>query len=600
MRQKTKMSEEDLYIVTTSEPETVPDLSNKIVYLGDWCLEESQKSFDKNLTNKILSYHWDNRKKLLDDYTRLSETYENLLIDLSDVLNTYHQVQKSVKYWRILIGPWLLMYLHVFYDRYESIKNAFDQFKINKVIFLKHGHNDFIPNDMLDFSNDAISDLWNEHLCQKIISHLFSAHISVKYVKKLSKNKKNDEIKVNSFKQKAKLFFSGTLNKFFNSSQDKVFLYKPGVKFWIIARSQFHLGQFPRFTKNIKIPKFTVNSQLRELFSKLSAKKHYETVFEQIAFNLIPHFFPLTYLEGYKDFLKVILSENLPKNPNVICTSTSFQDDDGFKLYTAEMLEKGGRLITTQHGGHNGMTPFAPGEDHAIAISDKFLSWGWSDIQRPNVKPLGNIRYAGDRMTHNSNGPALLLTFDTTRYAYHMITLPLSSQWLYYFEYQKKFLRALPPKIRRNVLLRIKKAEFGWSVFERLKDFMPELSTEHANQHIRKSVRKSRIYICTYNATTFIEAINWNIPTLIFWDPVYFEVIDEVAEYLEKFKALGIFHTNPQSAADKLTEIWNNIDEWWFSDVVQKLRKEFLNNYSKPVDKPSIRFYEELKDLCKK
>ena len=592
---RTKMSEEDFYIVTTSEPETIPALTNKVVFLGAWCFEKNQKLLNKNLALKVVSYHWDDREKLRDDYKHLSDTYESLLIDVSNVLNSCHGVEKSVKYWRILIGPWLTTYLHVLYDRYECLNKAFEEFDINNVIFLNHAKGEFIPNEMKDFSNDVISDLWNEHLCQKIVLRFFSNRISVKYVERKVNRTKNDEIIRLSFKRKTKLFLTNFFSNFFDASQDKVFLYKPGVPLWVVAQCQFHLRQFPRFTKRFSVLKFVSHDQLREVFGRLIAKKPRDDVFEQLALSLMPHFFPLSYLEGYEDFLKLTCNANVPKNPDVICTSTAFVDDDGFKLYTAEMLEKGGKLITTQHGGHNGMTPFSPNESHGIAISHKFLSWGWQDIERPKVKPVGNLRYAGDRVRHNPNGPALLLTFDTTRYAYHAMTLPLSSQWLDYFEFSKEFLSALPAEIRKNIVVRTKYAEFGWSVFERVKDFMPDLLTDHAERSVRKSVRKSRIYISTYNATTYIEAINWNVPTLIFWDPVYFELVDEAAAHLEKLKAVGIFHTTPQSAAAKLTEIWNNIDGWWFSDVIQEVRKEFVDTYSKSVDKPTRAFYQELK-----
>ena len=43
--------------------------------------------------------------------------------------------------------------------------------------------------------------------------------------------------------------------------------------------------------------------------------------------------------------------------------------------------------------------------------------------------------------------------------------------------------------------------------------------------------------------------------------------------------SVGIFHYDPLSASEHLINIWNDIEYWWFSDKVQKIRNEFCMNY---------------------
>ena len=56
---------------------------------------------------EMIPYHWDDRNKLYNDYQYLNIIYENTLKAMQKQLNEIHQVDHSLRYWRILIGLWL-------------------------------------------------------------------------------------------------------------------------------------------------------------------------------------------------------------------------------------------------------------------------------------------------------------------------------------------------------------------------------------------------------------------------------------------------------------------------------------------------------------
>jgi putative transferase (TIGR04331 family) len=85
-----------------------------------------------------------------------------------------------------------------------------------------------------------------------------------------------------------------------------------------------------------------------------------------------------------------------------------------------------------------------------------------------------------------------------------------------------------------------------------------------------------RIYIATCNATSFLEALNWNIPTIIFWNPKYNEFNERSKVDFELLKSVGIFHETPESDAKQLLEVWDNIQNWWNDDSLQNVRENFL------------------------
>ena len=92
---------------------------------------------------------------------------------------------------------------------------------------------------------------------------------------------------------------------------------------------------------------------------------------------------------------------------------------------------------------------------------------------------------------------------------------------------------------------------------------------------IWSQIKKSRLCICTSNSTVFLETLSRNFPTLIFWDPKYNEISFEAEPFIEELVAAEILFFCPSAAAKKVNNISENVNDWWFSEKVQKARKIF-------------------------
>ena len=79
----------------------------------------------------------------------------------------------------------------------------------------------------------------------------------------------------------------------------------------------------------------------------------------------------------------------------------------------------------------------------------------------------------------------------------------------------------------------------------------------------------------------YLETINLGIPTVFFWDPQYFEIRENVIPYFNDLKSVGIFHESPQSAANHINKVWNDVESWWNSEEVKKIVNSFQDNFSK-------------------
>ena len=87
-----------------------------------------------------------------------------------------------------------------------------------------------------------------------------------------------------------------------------------------------------------------------------------------------------------------------------------------------------------------------------------------------------------------------------------------------------------------------------------------------------KARQFAELYSCAY------------MPTIIFWNPEYWHLHESCASIFEKLRAVGIFHTSPESAAHHLINIWDDVGSWWKSSEVQDVRKLYCKDYANIVD----------------
>lgn len=108
-------------LVSTALEETWPKDGAPIIFLAEWCKLYERNHIWQDLDYEVVPYHWDDRKKISNDYIYLENIYEHLLKILSDQLNKIHNVKFPRCYWRILIGPWLTYFIPIVFDRLSDL-----------------------------------------------------------------------------------------------------------------------------------------------------------------------------------------------------------------------------------------------------------------------------------------------------------------------------------------------------------------------------------------------------------------------------------------------------------------------------------------------
>jgi putative transferase (TIGR04331 family) len=531
---------------------------------------------------ELIPYHWDDRNKLYSDYQYLTIIYENMLKALQVQLNEIHNVDHSLRYWRILVGPWLAFFMQMVFDRWSMLNSAFKSYDINCCKILLTVDNTFIPKDHEEFNNLYINDNWNEMIYGQLLDEYWKDHIDLEYV-----TKKNDQVEntyrnnglIRSGLSSLKQSFLSALkkNKYWMNNSDDYFFFKTYLPISIENEILLRLGQKLKFWETPHIPKIEVNMGKR----KWIIDKYNEfDEFSNIVSRMIPLHIPTAYLEGYNSLVNHIENLTWPKNPKCIFASNGIQTLDLIKAWAAQKTENGTALIIGQHGGHYGIGKWNWLEEHEISISDRYLSWGWSDPDQPKVHPVGQIKNIRPlEINHTEESRLLLVTATLPRYSYYMYSILVSSQWLDYLDDQFTFTEKLHPAVQNNLMVRLMAHDCGWEQQKRWSDRFPNIALDLGKKNIHELIARSRLFVSTYNAATYLESFTKNIPTVMFWNPNHWEVRDSAKPYFGDLKKVGIFHETPESAALHVSEVWDDVDGWWKSKPVRKALDQFKSQY---------------------
>lgn len=561
-------------LVTTALEESWPE-EGQVLFLGNWCQLYERKEKWLSMDFKVLPYHWDDRKKLYNDFIYLQKLNDGLLIELSEKLNGLHCVNKGVRYWRILIGYWLNLYTATIFDRWSMIKKAVETGNVSESIQLIIDHKNVVANDSKEFQNYIFSDYWNHYLYSWLLKEWTDTHLKTREYGGEPPNKKNELSTRKGPKKELVDYINSFLCK--TGNRDKILLSQTYLPKPFIFFLQCYLKQIPKFWLFNSTLNTDIDPQLRTW--RLEDRSNLD-VFERVIRELLPQQIPKIFIEGYKLLNKKNERLSLPRQPKVIFTSGGHLNNILFKAWIAEKTEAGSKLLIGEHGGF-GSGLFKGSNSYQLAIADTLLSWGWKDKKYPQVKPFGILKTVWKKQSWDPLGIGLMVEVAMPRYSYDIRSMLIAGQMIEYFEDQFTFYKTIPKKIQERILVRLYPRDYGWNQEGRWKDRFQNVQFDKGTLSYFKLIKKSRIIISTYNATTYLESLSLNVPTIMFWNPDFWEIKNSAKPYFNLLKDVGIFHENPISAAKKLSEIWNDIVDWWDDPLLQKARIKFCQHYAR-------------------
>jgi putative transferase (TIGR04331 family) len=586
-------------LVLTPQVRLLP-VQGSVLFAGGWCLtpEVRRTVAERGLDVRVLPYHWDDRKKYYEDFLYLTSVYETYLETLSSWLNDLHQEKFDTEYWRLLAGPSLYTILCHLLDRWHIAKTILSDGGFDNTRWIDHSPFRFTPKLTIDLDPDCHE--YNHFL---IRAALVSLGMSRTYGERLDpEGSRNVGVKLASPQRvlfRPKQLFQRGLGALFRvlglSRASRTFIlnsYLPRAYDLLLQAICLSVPVKAQTDFEATSP---VNAVQRELCRLETSPGD---SFCQFASQLLPQLIPTYLVEDYKGLASSWERAQWPHAPRAVFTANAFQFNEVFQHYMATQRAKhGSKLIVGQHGGVSGILKWSFGTEHQIQISDKFVSWGWSSDD-PKVVPGVVLTNFGKKISSLRDGCLLLTTVPMRRYSHKGGAWPVgSAQSQAFLEDQLDFYRHLLPGISGQSVLRIFEAQdrrFGSEYLSAWREKFPQVRVDDSKLPIRSALRKSRLFVYTYNSTGYLECLAMNFPTVMFWDTDLFETNDAFGAALGRLESVGIFHRSPESAATHVNRIWENIDHWWLSPDVQAAVDSFVGQFARPSKVRDLFFIKKL------
>jgi putative transferase (TIGR04331 family) len=275
--------------------------------------------------------------------------------------------------------------------------------------------------------------------------------------------------------------------------------------------------------------------------------------------------------------------------------------NEQFKVWSAEHVIFGGtKLVSGQHGGGYG-TRFFMGwnEFYEFSIVDRFLSWGWSNNSTKVVVPAC-VQTRQSKFSSGETGGLLIILGPVTRNSdvYPMLCLQSNSSYVDYF---KALIDSLPKRILEQTKVRPKNASAvgkpGRVSAHQISELLGNsIEIDKGEISLNESQNQNRLSVVTYNETTIPINLLAGYPTVAMWDLNYVRLTTMASiVYNELFKA-KILHYTPESAAQHIADVWDDVDVWWTSDEVIQARETFCENFARHSKFPALQVAKALAD----
>jgi len=564
------------------------------LFLGEWCRIYSQKHVWSELKHEVLPYHGLDRDALYKDYKYATEIYERTLIELTDNLNALHGSNYSVRYWRIILGPWLINFIQILLDRYRSICVAIDSGKVTNTWITTESQEEYLSNDLSEFRQRCFQDNYNHCLYSQIIKILGE----IPWEEKIKADSLTFESKGASVSQKTGFKWTvisllGAYSKLIPDLLQKLVIHHSYIKPMDLTRLQLSMKMLPcPYRPQVDVVSSKVDWEMRHRIKVSQGESRFESILQEC----IPLHIPKVCVEGYSRMVQRA-REAFPKNPKLILTSNAYKLDEGFKFWAADQVDRGVKLAITQHGGHVGDGLWSTDDDHEIDIADRYYTWGWTRGNEGKTVPMPSSMLGSRKSCQpDPSSPILCVPCTFFRYPSQMFSVPQGPLVLEMFKLQKRFIQEVSPVVLDLLEFRLEKNP-GWEESLRWGDSEVTPKVYQGKESYHDHLLISRLCICFYNGTPFQETFVANYPTLLCWDPKYTELNEFAQPYFDLLREVGILHDTPETLASKLNEIYENPMAWWVSQEVQDAKNKYCDSFARTSDAWLDQWKRELREM---
>lgn len=518
--------------------------------------------------------------QFITQYKYIGKIYDQILDTLVDSLNTLHQKTWTTRQWELVVGPWLRHYLETLYIRWVRL-DLLLKLGISKVYILdtcRSVNETFIAANRNDYAiNKIMNEHWNNCMMSRMALFKFSDQKNIELItieKEFTTDKKQEKKRFKKFssfgvKRFMKFFIQRSLEviSIWLSRKNIIVINNPYLSVINKLRLAFFIKKMPVFYFNRMS---NLNSSITAKSRKFQIPKYkcYDDFHNFAYVNLVKEI-PTCYVENWVELEKEVDDINLPPNPDIIYTGSGVETDELIRIFIARNIINSTKYIISQHGGVYG-TRLIPtkSEFYEHRVTDRWISWGWTDPNNEKIKPGINIKEIGRKYINSSKRDKILFTLPNITYLPSRL-MPL--QPLMRINESQRIVQGFNDYVRRYLVIRPhpnhRKTHYVKSIADGCE---VSLKPDFWNDLI-----KCKLFITTNNSTTFLQAINADCPSVLILSGRQKMIREISRETFALLEEVGIVFTDIQLAINHINIISRNPEEWWRSDAVQKAKSAF-------------------------
>ena len=281
-------------------------------------------------------------------------------------------------------------------------------------------------------------------------------------------------------------------------------------------------------------------------------------------------------------------------NPHLklMYTANAHQSSLAFRHLAFSQRQLGTKIAIHQHGGGYGTDETHFGEEHDIAVSDVFFTFGWS---RPDLGfRVRSLPTAMPQRARCNSGDWFLL-----------MSLPVTS---HFYRFQP-FL--LPPHISRAIdetvsfvgelsaSSEVHLRSSGDDVFpmEKLGQSRARVVSDASGGKGSVAASRAKLVIHNYFGTSWLETLAMNVPTVCFVPEGIHRFRAAAQPFVDALVRVGIIHYSGREAARFVNTFHGDPSSWWKSADVQEAREAFVARYANFSDNWLEAWQEEFESL---
>ncbi|EMY76224.1 transferase, TIGR04331 family [Leptospira weilii serovar Ranarum str. ICFT] len=567
-------------LILTGFTDFFPDEKQRVdaVYLANFCfLNNPSVNFEDHRKFRFIDSPYKNWTDVEKASSYIDSFYDRVLPAICERMNEIFKVDKSEKYWSIVLIRYLHSFIHIYYDRYLRLLSLREQRSKFRIKILNYNEV-FIPNEDYFFNQATDSHHYNLNLLSDFIRENEYGNNVLRFDVKAPSERANAVVPFwRKIKQKGKGILKNkyfALLKYRYNAIDSIRL---GLVYGLSEKQKLSLLPSNKLSRIYNKSKDEI--QIESIFPnknqsfvetlKFDTQSEFETVFKKNFFRYLP------------DEFKVL--KMAKRNPYKIWIGMDVYNSNRFLV--ADTLERGGSWYSVQHGGGYGQISNFPLGKIEYCLSDGFISWGWKYDQsgyKNNIIPLSSPSLSILGKHEKRNNEILIVTHTYFVYLIRLQSIMLPEMILDYTDNLISFCNHINQNDAYEY--KVKTTNMSWANHNYLKNKLPK-GVEILNPDsfdIVKRMKNSSLSVFDHLGTAYLQALAMNVPTLLFWNPNHFKESSEFKIFLDLLREVEILFDDWKAAANKLDEILKiGIEKWWFQDRIQIVRDKFLLNHAK-------------------